>query len=214
MCGGRRGDPAVFRVVLTVLSSTGALLDLFVCLAVTLMIRALAEWKRTRFASRVHLLWFLSAGAAVALALARDYQGRRTTLLFGSPSDASLAIGGAALCLVLRALDQRLRALVGDRAAYVMLPIVFLAVIEGGKPAIAIGNGFVVAWFIWDAASGWRARHDGHALRVLGLLAQSALLALFLVPPAVPVRNPRRPRVDGSSEASRRWPRSGSCGRG
>ena len=169
-------------VVLTVLSSTGALLDLFVCLAVTLMICALAEWKRTRFASRVHLLWFLSAGAAVALALARDYQGRRTTLLFGSPSDVWLAIGGAALCLVLRALDQRLRALVGDRAAYVMLPIVFLAVIEGGKPAIAIGNGFVVAWFIWDAANGWRARHDGHALRVLGLLAQGALLALFLVP--------------------------------
>ena len=75
------------------------------------MICALAEWKRTRFASRVHLLWFLSAGAAVALALARDYQGRRTTLLFGSPSDVWLAIGGAALCLVLRALDQRLRAL-------------------------------------------------------------------------------------------------------
>ena len=93
-----------------------------------------------------------------------------------------------------------------------MLPIVFLAVIEGGKPAIAIGNGFVVAWFIWDAANGWRARHDGHALRVLGLLAQGALLALFLVPRGTcqgsAETSCRRP-----SEASRRWPRSGSCGR-
>jgi hypothetical protein len=63
-----------------------------------------------------------------------------------------------------------------------MLPLVFLAVIEGGKPAIAIGNGFVVAWLVWDAANGWRARQEGHGLRVLGLLAQGALLALFLVP--------------------------------
>lgn len=169
-------------VVLTALTSNGALLGLFACLAVTLTICALAEWKRTRLASPVHLLWLLSAGAAVALAVARDYQGRRTTLLFGSPSDVSLVIGGAALCLVLRGLERWLRAVLGDRSAYLMLPIVFLAVIEGGKPAIAIGNGFVVAWFVWDAANGWRARHEGHGLRVLGLLAQGALLALFLVP--------------------------------
>ncbi len=170
-------------IVLTALSSNGALVGLFLCLGVTLTICALAEWKRTRFASRVHLLWLVSAGAAFALALARDYQGRRTTLLFGSPSDLWLAGGGAALCVVLRALERRLRARVGDRCTYLMLPIVFLAVIEGGKPAIAIGNGFVVAWFVSDAVDGWRARQAGQALRWLGLLAQGALFALFLVPP-------------------------------
>ena len=124
----------------------------------------------------------MSAGAAVVLALARDYQGRRTTLLFGSPSDVLLAGAGAALCLALRALEQRLRASKGERSSYLMLPILFLVVIEGGDPAIAIGNGFFLAWLFWDAADGWMAGREGQALRTLGVLAQSALLALYLVP--------------------------------
>jgi len=116
------------------------------------------------------------------LALARDHQGRRTTLLFGSPSAVRLVIGGAVLCLALRALERRSRASMGERASYLMLPILFAAVSEGGDPAIAIGNGFFVAWLIWDAAAGWLARRPGHSLRAIGLLAQGALLALFLVP--------------------------------
>jgi type I phosphodiesterase/nucleotide pyrophosphatase len=169
-------------IVLTGVSSDWSLLGLFLCLAVTLLIHALAEWKRTRFASRIHLLWVLSASVAVVLALARDHQGRSTTLLFKSPSDVWLASGGAALCLALRALERRLRAAAGDRGSTLMLPIVFLVVIEGGDPAIAIGNGFLVAWLLWDAAHGWLARQAGQSLRLAGVLAQGALLLLFLVP--------------------------------
>jgi hypothetical protein len=172
-------------IVLTAISSHLAFGGLSVCLAVTLSIFAFAEWQRARFALPVHRLWFVSAGAAVLLALARDHQGRKTTLLFGSPSGVSLAVGGAVLCLVLRALDRKLRAATGERATHLMLPIVFLAVIEGGDPAIAIGNGFFVAWLFWDLADGWRAGRRGphdQLLRVLGAAAQIALLLLFLVP--------------------------------
>jgi hypothetical protein len=169
-------------IILTGIASRWSFLGLCLCLSVPLMLCALAEWKRTRFASYIHLLWLLCASAAVALALARDHQGRRTTLLFGSPSTVRLVAGGAILCLVLRALDRRLLAPMGDRRSYLMLPIIFLAVMEGGDPAIAIGNGFFIAWLFWDVAGGWLARHPGHALRALGLLAQGALLVLFLVP--------------------------------
>ena len=169
-------------IVLTAVSASWTLPGLCLCLAVALMPCGLAEWRRSRFASPVHRLWFVSASAAVVLALARDYQGRRTTLLFGSPSDLWLAGAGAALCLALRALEQRVRAAAGDRCSYLMLPIVFLAVIEGGDPAIAIGNGFFLAWLFWDAADGWLAGREGQALRTLGVVAQSALLALYLVP--------------------------------
>jgi Type I phosphodiesterase / nucleotide pyrophosphatase len=169
-------------VALTGVSSGWTLPGLVVCLGGALLVCGLAEWRRSRFASPVHRLWLLSAGAAVLLALAREHQGRRTTLLFGSPSDLGLAVGGVALCLVLRALEQRVRAATGERCSYLMLPIVFLAVTEGGDPAIAIGNGFFVAWLAWDAAAGWLGRHEGQALRTLGVLAQAALLALFLIP--------------------------------
>ena len=81
-------------IVLTGFSSNWSLLGLIVCLAGTLLFCAAAEWNRARRATPVHLLWLLSACAAVWLAHARDYQGRSTTLLFGSPSDADLAIGG------------------------------------------------------------------------------------------------------------------------
>ncbi|HEY6476002.1 MAG TPA: alkaline phosphatase family protein [Polyangia bacterium] len=171
-------------IVLTALSSRWSLLGLGLCLAAAAIPCAVGEWNRTRFASPVHLLWLLSAGAAVLLALARNHQGRRTTLLFGSPSDIRLAIGGAALCLALRALERRVRATTGERSSHssLMLPIVFLAVMEGGDAAIAIGNGFFVAWLLWDAAEGWWARREGHALRTIGALAAGALLALYLVP--------------------------------
>ncbi len=155
---------------------------LFVCLTGAALICGLAEWKRARFASPVHLLWLLSVGAAVLLAVAREHQGRRTTLFFGSPTDLGLAVGGAALCLALRALEQRLRATTAEHSSYLMLPIVFLAVAEGGDPAIAIGNGFFLAWLAWDAADGWLVRREGQTLRTMGMLAQGALLALFLVP--------------------------------
>jgi hypothetical protein len=172
-------------IALTGVSTGWSLPGLFVCLAGALLVFALAEWRRSRFASPAHRLWLLSAGAAVLLALAREHQGRRTTLFFGSPTDLGLAAGGAALCLALRALERRLRATTGERCSYLMLPIVFLAVAEGGDPAIAIGNGFVVAWLAWDAAAGavpgWRDA-EGQALRAIGVLAQGALLALFLVP--------------------------------
>jgi hypothetical protein len=170
-------------IVLTGFSSNWSLLGLVLCLAVTLLFCAVAEARRARFATPAHLLWLVSAGAAVLLALARDYQGRSTTLLFGSPSDAKLALGGAALCVALRALDIRLRMFARDRSPYLMLPIIFMAVIEGGDPAIGIGNGFVAAWLAWDAVRGWRVRDDGRALRLIGALAQGALLALFLSPP-------------------------------
>ena len=127
-------------------------------------------------------LWLASAGAAVLLAQARNHQGRRTTLLFGSPSNIRLAIGGAALCLVLRALERRLRAATGERSSELMLPVVFLSVMEGGDASIAIGNGFFAAWLLWDAVDAWWARGQGRALRTIGLLAQGALLTLFLVP--------------------------------
>jgi hypothetical protein len=171
-------------IVLTAVSGRWSLLGLGLCLASASLPCALAEWKRTRFASPVHLLWLLSAGAAVLLALARNHQGRRTTLLFGSPSDVRLAIGGAVLCLALRALEQKARASIKDRSWYssLMPPIVFLAVMEGGDAAIAIGNGFFFAWLLWDAAEGWWARREGHALRTLGALASAALLTLYLVP--------------------------------
>ena len=171
-------------VVLTAVSGRWALLGLGLCLAGASLPCALAEWRRTRFASPVHLVWLLSAGAAVMLALARNHQGRRTTLLFGSPSDVRLAIGGAVLCLVLRALEQRVRASTKERSSYsgLMLPIVFLAVMEGGDAAIAIGNGFFVTWLLWDAADGWRARREGNTLRTLGVLTSGALLTLYLVP--------------------------------
>ena len=171
-------------VVLTAVSGRWSLLGLGLCLAGASIPCALAEWKRTRFVSPVHLVWLLSAGAAVMLALARNHQGRRTTLLFGSPSDVRLAIGGAVLCLALRALEQRVRASTKERSSYsgLMLPIVFLAVMEGGDAAIAIGNGFFVTWLLWDAAEGWWARREGNALRTLGVLASGALLTLYLVP--------------------------------
>ncbi len=113
-------------VVLTAVSGRWSLLGLGLCLAGASIPCALAEWKRTRFASPVHLVWLLSAGAAVLLALARNHQGRRTTLLFGSPSDVRLAIGGAVLCLALRALEQGVRASTKERSSYsgLMLPIV------------------------------------------------------------------------------------------
>jgi len=155
---------------------------LCLCLGGTLAICALAEWTRARFSTRVHVLWIVSAGAAVLLALARDDQGRSTTLFFGSPSDPPLVLWGAVLCLALRALEHRLRALAGDRTSYLMLPIIFLILIEGGDPAIAIGNGFFAAWLLWDAVQGWLRRQPGHALRAIGLLAQGALLVLFLAP--------------------------------
>ena len=147
-------------IVLTAVSGRWSLLGLGLCLAGATIPCALAEWRRTRFASPVHLVWLLSAGAAVLLALARNHQGRRTTLLFGSPSDVRLAIGGAVLCLALRALEQRVRVSTKERSSYsgLMLPIVFLAVMEGGDAAIAIGNGFFVTWLLWDAADGWWAR--------------------------------------------------------
>ena len=171
-------------IVLTAVSGRWSLLGLGLCLAGATIPCALAEWRRTRFASPVHLVWLLSAGAAVLLALARNHQGRRTTLLFGSPSDVRLAIGGAVLCLALRALEQRVRASTKERSSYsgLMLPIVFLAVMEGGDAAIAIGNGFFVTWLLWDAARGWWARREGNALRTLGVLAAGALLTLYLVP--------------------------------
>lgn len=155
-----------------------------VCLGVTavLLLCAHADWTRSRFSSRAHGLWLVSATAAVLLALARNHQGRKTTLLFGSPSDVWLAIGGAVLCLVLRALEQRLRTSQGDRRSHLILPILFVAVIEGGDPAIAIGNGFFVTWLIWDAVAGWRPGAEDRHLRVLGALAQCALVAMFLVP--------------------------------
>ena len=159
------------------------MLGLIACLTVTLLFCAAAEWRRTRRAAPVHLVWLLSAAGAVLLALARDDQGRSTTLLFGSPSDAKLALGGAALCVALRALEPGLRAFTRERSAYLMLPIIFIAVIEGGDPAIGIGNGFVAAWLAWDAIAGWRARREGQALRLIGALAQSALLAVYLLPP-------------------------------
>src|SRR5205823_6387555 len=56
-------------IVLTGISSDWSLLGLFVCLAATLMMHAVAEWKRTRFASRVHHLWIAAASVAVLLAL-------------------------------------------------------------------------------------------------------------------------------------------------
>jgi hypothetical protein len=171
-------------IVLTAVSGRWSLLGLGLCLAGATIPCALAEWRRTRFASPVHVVWLLSAGAAVLLALARNHQGRRTTLLFGSPSDVRLAIGGAVLCLALRALEQRVRTSTKDRSSYshLMLPIVFLAVMEGGDAAIAIGNGFFVTWLLWDAAGGWWARREGNALRTIGVLASAALLTLYLVP--------------------------------
>ncbi len=171
-------------VVLTAVSGRWSLLGLGLCLAGASLPSALAEWKRTRFASPVHLLWLLSASAAVLLALARNHQGRRTTLLFGSPSEIRLAIGGAVLCLALRALEQKIRTSTKERSSYsgLMLPLVFLAVMEGGDAAIAIGNGFFVTWLLWDTAYGWWTRSEGNALRTLGVLASGALLTLYLVP--------------------------------
>ena len=169
-------------IALTAVPGRGSLVGLGLCLAGALVPGALAAWARTRFDSAVHRLWFLSAVAAVLLARARDHQGRRTTLLFGSPSDLSLVLGGAALCLLLRALERKVRARAGERASSLMLPVVFLAVMEGGDVSIAIGNGFFTAWMLWDAALGCWERRDGHVLRALGGLAQGALLALYLVP--------------------------------
>jgi hypothetical protein len=171
-------------IALTVISSRWSLLGLGSCLGVTFALCALAEWRRARFASRLHLLWLVSAGAAVVLALARDHQGRNPTLLFKSPSNLWLAGGGAALCLALRALERRLRASAGGDAgaSYLLLPIIFIVVIEGGDPAISIGNGFFAAWLLWDVADGWMARREDVWLRVVGVLAQSALLALYLAP--------------------------------
>ena len=113
------GDGVAARggIVPTAVSASWTLPGLCLCLAVALMPCGLAEWRRSRFASPVHRLWFVSASAAVVLALARDYQGRRTTLLFGSPGDLWLAGAGAALCLALRALEQRVRASAGDRCS-------------------------------------------------------------------------------------------------
>ena len=170
-------------IILTGVASRSSLLALCLSLGVALAVCAQAEWKRTRFASRVHLLWLAGAAAAVILAMARDRQGRSTTLLFGSPSDAWLATGGAILCLALRALERRLRAATADRRSYLLLPIIFVVVIEGGDPAIPIGNGFFAAWLVWDAVAGWRTRQPGQALRVTGALAQGGLLALYLSPP-------------------------------
>lgn len=165
-------------IVLTALPGRWSLPALGLCLAGALGPGALAEWRRTRFASRVHGLWLASAGAAILLALARDHQGRRTTLLFGSPSNLSLAVGGAVLCVALRAVGRK----AGARAS-TMLPVVFLAVSEGGDPSIAIGNGFFAAWLLWDVVERARAGAAGQAARAIGALAQGALLALYLVPP-------------------------------
>jgi hypothetical protein len=169
-------------VVLTGFPGRWSLLALGLCLVGASVPNLTAGWRRTRLASAARWLWLASAGAAVLLAQARNRQGRRTTLLFGSPSDIRLAIGGAALCLLLRALERRLRASAGERCSDLMLPVVFLAVMEGGDASIAIGNGFFAAWLLWDAAEAWWAKGDGRALRTLGLLAQGALLTLFLVP--------------------------------
>jgi hypothetical protein len=169
-------------VVLTAVPGRWSLPGLGLCLGGALVPAALAEWERTRFSSLVHRLWFLSAAATLLLARARDHQGRRTTLLFGSPSDLRLVLGGAALCLVLRALERRVRARTGERGSTLMLPIVFLAVMEGGDASIGIGNGFFTTWLLWDALEGWWARQDGRSLRAMGALAQGALLALYLVP--------------------------------
>ena len=169
-------------VVLTGVPSRLSFAGVCLCVTATLLLCAQAEWTRSRFSSPVHRLWLVSATVAVLLALARNHQGRKTTLLFGSPSDVWLAIGGAVLCLVLRALEQRLRASAGDRRSHLILPVLFVAVIEGGDPAIAIGNGFFATWLIWDAVAGWRGGADDRRLRVLGALAQGGLVALFLVP--------------------------------
>ena len=169
-------------IALTALPGRGSLVGLGLCLAAALVPGALEAWERTRFASAVDRLWLLSAVAAVLLARAREHQGRRTTLLFGSPSDLALVLGGAALCLLLRVLERKVRARTGERASSLLLPIVFLAVMEGGDASIAIGNGFFTAWMLWDAVLGGWAPRDGHRLRALGALAQGALLALYLVP--------------------------------
>jgi hypothetical protein len=169
-------------VVLTAFPGRWSLLALGLSLVGAAVPTAAAGWRRTRLGSAAQGLWLASAGAAVLLARARNHQGRRTTLLFGSPSDIRLAIGGAALCLVLRALERRLRARAGDRSGDLMLPVLFLAVMEGGDASIAIGNGFFAAWLLWDAAEAWWARADGRASCAIGLLAQGALLALYLVP--------------------------------
>ena len=163
-------------IVFTALPGRWSLPALGLCLAGALGPGALAGWRRTRLVSGVHGLWLVSAGAAILLALARDHQGRRTTLLFGSPSGVSLAVGGALLCLALRALDRK------RAPASAMLPLVFLVVSEGGDPSIAIGNGFFAAWLLWDLAEGARAGGPGQAARALGALAQGALLTLYLVP--------------------------------
>jgi hypothetical protein len=169
-------------VVLTGFPGRWSLLALGLSLAAASVPTVAAAWRRRRFASAAQWLWLASAGAAVLLAQARNHQGRRTTLLFGSPSNIRLALGGAALCLVLRALERRLRAATGERSSDLMLPLVFLAVMEGGDASIAIGNGFFAAWLLWDAVDAWWARDPGRALRTSGLLAQGALLTLFLVP--------------------------------
>jgi hypothetical protein len=169
-------------VVLSGFPGRWSLLALALCLAAAAVPTAAAGWRRTRLASASQWLWLASAGAAVLLAQARNHQGRRTTLLFGSPSDVRLAVGGAALCLLLRALERRLRASAGERSSDLMLSVVFLAVMEGGDASIALGNGFFAAWLIWDAAEAWRGRAEGRALRTMGALAQAALLTLYLVP--------------------------------
>jgi hypothetical protein len=169
-------------VVLTGFPGRWSLFLLALCLVGASVPTVAAGWRRTRLASAAHWHWLASAGAAVLLAHARNHQGRRTTLLFGSPSDIRLAIGGAALGLLLRALERRLRASAGARSSDLLLPVVFLAVMEGGDASIALGNGFFAAWLLWDAAEAWWARADGRAPRTLGLLAQGALLTLYLVP--------------------------------
>jgi hypothetical protein len=169
-------------VVLTGFPARWSLLLLALCLVGASVPTAAAGLRRTRFASAGQWLWLASVGAAVLLAQARNHQGRRTTLLFGSPSAIRLALGGAALCLVLRALERRLRARAGEGSSELMLPISFLAVMEGGDASIGLGNGFLAAWLLWDAVEAWWTRGDGRALCALGLLAQGALLALFLVP--------------------------------
>jgi hypothetical protein len=187
--GEWRGSPSsgavvpllVTGILLTALPGRWSLPALGLCLAGALGPAALAEWRRTRFATRVHGLWLVSAAAAVVLALARDHQGRRTTFLFGSPSGLSLAAGGAVLCVALRALGRKLEA--RAQRASMMLPVVFLAVSEGGDPAIAIGNGFFAAWLGWEVVEGAKAGRAGHTARAIGALAQGALLALYLVPP-------------------------------
>ena len=171
-------------VVLTGFPGRWSLFVLAVCLVAASVPTAAAGWRRTRLASAARWLWLAGAGAAVLLAQARNHQGRRTTLLFGSPSDVRLAIGGAALCLALRALERRLRSKVGigERSSDLMLPVAFLAVMEGGDASIALGNGFFAAWLICDLAEAWWARSEGRVLRTIGLLAQGALLTLYLAP--------------------------------